>query len=103
MWTIDLTNGDDRASRLQYEGGKVRIGRDAENDVRLSSWRVSRKHAEVFFSNDKVFVRDLNSTDGTSVNGARVTTHGPLLPSDRIEVGPFEIGIDQSDIGRCAD
>jgi pilus assembly protein CpaF len=93
MWTIDLTNGDDRASRLQYEGGKVRIGRDAENDVRLSSWRVSRKHAEVFFSNDKVFVRDLNSTDGTSVNGARVTTHGPLLPSDRIEVGPFSLKV----------
>ena len=93
MWTIDLTDGSSRSTRLQYEAGKVRIGRDLDNEVRLSSWRVSRKHAEIFFSNDKVFVRDLNSTDGTSVNGARVTTHGPLQPSDRIEVGPFALKV----------
>jgi pilus assembly protein CpaF len=93
MWTIQLHNGDGRATQSQHDGGRVCIGRDEHNDIRLSGWRVSRKHAEVFMSNDKAFVRDLDSSGGTMVNGSRVTTHGPLLPSDRIEVGPYALQV----------
>jgi pilus assembly protein CpaF len=93
MWTIDLSNGESGSTRLTRDGGKLRIGRDADNDVRLSSWRVSRRHAEIFVSNDRAFVRDLDSGGGTLVNGKRVTTHGPLDPSDRIEVGPYALKV----------
>jgi pilus assembly protein CpaF len=93
MWTIELSNGQGQPTRLQHPGGKVRIGRDSGNEVRLSGWRVSRRHAEIFVSNDKAFVRDLNSSAGTTVNGERVTTHGPLLASDCIEVGSHAIKV----------
>jgi pilus assembly protein CpaF len=93
MWTIDLSGGGGGATQLKRESSKVRIGRDAENDVRLSGWRVSRRHAEVFVSNDRAFVRDLDSSGGTMVNGDRVTTHGPLLPTDRIEVGSYQLRV----------
>ena len=94
MWTIDLSNGDGASTQLKRTGSRVRVGRDADNDVRLSGWRVSRRHAEIFVSNGKAFVRDLDSSGGTSVNGARVKTHGPLLSSDRIEVGPYALQVE---------
>jgi len=93
MWTIDLSNGDGASTQLKRTGSRVRIGRDADSDVRLNGWRVSRRHAEIFVSNGNAFIRDLDSSGGTSVNGARVKTHGPLLPSDRIEVGAYALQV----------
>jgi pilus assembly protein CpaF len=93
MWTIELHNGGAAPTRLQHDGSKVRIGRDQQNDIRLGGWRVSRKHAEIFVSNDQAFVRDLDSSAGTLVNGTRIDTHGPLLPSDRIEVGAYALQV----------
>jgi pilus assembly protein CpaF len=87
MWTIQLqSNG--QQSNPQFAAGKVKIGKDADCDLRLSGWRVGNKHAELFVSNDQGFLRDLGSSAGTLVNGKSVTTHGPLKPSDKIQVGP---------------
>jgi pilus assembly protein CpaF len=91
MWTIELHHGQGVPTLLQHESGTVRIGRGRQNDLRLSGWGVSRTHAEIFVSDDKPFVRDLDSSGGTMVNGARVATYGPLLPSDQIEVGPYAL------------
>jgi pilus assembly protein CpaF len=93
MWTIELHNGEGGPTQLRHDGGKLRIGRDEQNDIRLAGWRVSRRHAEIFVSNDKAFVRDLDSSGGTTVNGTRIATHGPLQPSDRIEVGPYALQV----------
>ena len=69
----------------------MKIGRDAECDLKLSGWRVSGKHAELFVSNDQGFVRDLGASSKTLVNGAPVTTYGPLKSSDKIQIGPHAL------------
>ena len=45
MWTIDLSNGDGASTQLKRTGSRVRIGRDADSDVRLNGWRVSRRQS----------------------------------------------------------
>jgi hypothetical protein len=62
------------------------LGRGAEADVRLSDTGVSRVHAEVRLEGEVATVADRGSTNGTSVNGRRVST-AVLHDGDVIEVG----------------
>ncbi|HEY3786506.1 MAG TPA: ATPase, T2SS/T4P/T4SS family [Steroidobacteraceae bacterium] len=92
MWTIHLQESSGQQSDPRFVCGRVRIGRDAECDLKLSGWRVGDKHAELFVSNDQGFLRDLGTTSaGTLVNGKAVKTYGPLTPGDKIQVGPHAL------------
>jgi pilus assembly protein CpaF len=93
MWSLSVQPAEGLSSEASFAKAKLKIGRDADNDVKLAGWRVSRKHAELFVSNDQPFIRDLSSTAGTLVNGQRVTTHGPLGPNDTIMVGSHSIKV----------
>ena len=88
MWKIQFQNSSGQNSEPRFSLSKVRIGRDTDCDLKLSGWRVSGRHAELFVSNDQGFVRDLGSSAGTIVNGNAVTTHGPLTARDKIQIGP---------------
>lgn len=52
---------------------RVVIGRDDAADVRLPVKAVSRRHAEIYWSQGRWFIRDLGSTNGTIVDGERIT------------------------------
>jgi pilus assembly protein CpaF len=91
MWSVHLQNNDGPGQDLSFGQGKVRIGRDADNDVKLTGWRISRKHAELFVSNDQAFVRDLDSSAGTLVNGKRISTHGPLGADEIVQIGSYSL------------
>ncbi len=62
------------------------LGRGAEADVRLSDTGVSRLHAEVRVEPGSIVVADLGSTNGTRVNGRRVST-ATLSDGDVVELG----------------
>jgi pSer/pThr/pTyr-binding forkhead associated (FHA) protein len=49
------------------------IGRSAECAIRVVDDKVSRRHAKIWERSGVVFIRDLNSRNGTFVNGERVT------------------------------
>jgi hypothetical protein len=69
----------------------TRIGRDAGNDIALlHDSRVSRYHAEIRREGNSYVLHDLNSKNGTQVNGHRVTRH-TLADGDRIRIGNGEI------------
>ncbi|HRQ40235.1 MAG TPA: FHA domain-containing protein [Chloroflexota bacterium] len=65
----------------------VIIGRAVENDIVISSTRVSREHARVMRQGWRALLEDLGSTNGTFLNGERI--HGPmqLRDGDQIKVG----------------
>jgi pSer/pThr/pTyr-binding forkhead associated (FHA) protein len=72
---------------LQLRAGEtVLIGRSRSCDLALRSPDASRRHAEIVLGASGWLVRDLDSTNGTFVNGERVTER-PLRPGDRIEIG----------------
>lgn len=64
------------------------FGRHQECDVQLNSKKVSRRHCCIAQVNDYLIVRDLGSTNGVKVNGARVA-EGRLVPGDEILIGNF--------------
>ncbi len=68
------------------------IGRGAEADVVVDDAGVSRRHAEVHTDGDRVWVKDLGSTNGTFVDGERVgATGSPLADGSRITLGRTRI------------
>ena len=55
---------------------------------------VSRRHAAFDVAGGVVKVRDLGSTNGTFVNGVRIDRPRPLVPGDRVDIGPFQLTFD---------
>jgi HD-GYP domain-containing protein (c-di-GMP phosphodiesterase class II) len=67
---------------------RLRIGRLSNFEVVLTDSSVSRRHAEVVFTANGWAVRDIGSTNGTFVNGLRVSrAEEKLRPNDILQVG----------------
>lgn len=78
-------------SSREFRGPIVRIGRRTENDLVFDPKRdllVSGHHAEIRHVEGRTLVVDLGSKNGTFVNGERIRAPMPLMPGDRIELGP---------------
>ena len=73
-------------------GQRLSIGKAPDNDLVLADDTVSRHHCELTRANDGVQVRDLGSTNGTRVQGARVT-EAVLQPGAVLKVGEVEIAL----------
>lgn len=86
--TAKLRIGDQSA--LIGSAGAV-IGRSRDCDVLIDDPNVSRRHAELAPSEGGWVVRDLGSTNGVKVNGARVRGEQPLMPGDTIELGTTHV------------
>ncbi len=69
------------------------IGRSPEIDVVINDSNVSRRHAEVWRTSEGVAIRDLQSTNGTFVNGHRVTAVS-LSPRDDITISTLHMRIE---------
>lgn len=66
------------------------IGRGQDVDFQLASPNVSKRHAELVFGGDLVFVRDLNSQNGTFINGHRINGPTPAGENDLIQFADLE-------------
>ena len=73
----------------------LRAGRLASLEIVLDDSSVSRRHAEVRFADGGWFVRDLESTNGTYVNGVRVGPgEQPLRPRDIVQFGKVAVMVE---------
>ncbi len=68
-------------------GDTLAIGRAPENDIVLDDPQVSRHHAQVLRRGEEIVVEDLGSTNGTLVNGRRISEPHVLQPTETIAVG----------------
>jgi pSer/pThr/pTyr-binding forkhead associated (FHA) protein len=74
-------------------GERFLIGRDRDCQLRLRNPLVSRHHAEIWIAGEDVYLRDLNSSNGTYLNGPRVTQEMLLEDGDTVLVGPVEVTV----------
>jgi hypothetical protein len=89
--SIRLSDG----RRMSVGVQPIVLGRSPENTVVLNDPNVSRRHAEIRRRGVDVFVVDLNSTNGTRVNGVRVKEQ-ILNDGDEIEVGTSTVRFEAS-------
>jgi len=68
-------------------GEAIVIGRAVENDIVITSKRVSREHAQVRRTGRKVWLEDLKSANGTFLNGERIQAPAQLQEGDEIAIG----------------
>jgi len=68
-------------------GETITIGRAVENDIVVTSKRVSRQHSRVRREGGEVILQDLDSTNGTFLNDERVMEPTALHDGDRITIG----------------
>ena len=77
---------DENGERLIITEQKLSIGRDKESTMQVVDVEVSRNHAEIRLLNTSFVLIDLQSTNGTYVNGQRVQEH-TLQNFDQIKIG----------------
>lgn len=82
---LEITSGESQGQKIALRAG-LTIGRGPTNSLVLNEPGISRRHAEIVRSEVNWVVRDLNSTNGTFVNGKRITSQ-ILRCGDVIKIG----------------
>jgi len=84
--TIRILDGPDRGKVFHQIATPVTVGREEGNLIQLNDHRVSRNHVKIHESGSAVLMTDLQSTNGTKVNGELVRVW-QLQPGDLVTVG----------------
>jgi hypothetical protein len=85
--TLTMRQGPNPGQRFIVRKGRVTVGRLPDNDISIPDTQVSRHHASIAWEDGQFLIRDLNSANGTSVNGAVLTGPAPLRDGDVIGLG----------------
>src|SRR5215469_1097532 len=72
---------------------KTTVGRVEDNTFQIAEPSVSSHHCEVLTKGDEVIVKDLNSTNGTFINGEKVS-ESPLKPGQILRLGQIEMRLE---------
>lgn len=91
---ITIISGAENVGKSFPVNGTSSIGRSHTNQVILRDAKVSRQHAEIKMRGSECILIDLNSSNGTMVNGQKVHEH-LLSPNDEIQVGDYVLQYQQ--------
>lgn len=83
QWQL-VANGDWLKGQIFPLAQHTVLGRDSECDITIPGTHLSRRHAEIAVSGNKVLVKDLGSSNGTYVNGQKIS-QSELVPGDQIQ------------------
>jgi ABC-type multidrug transport system ATPase subunit/pSer/pThr/pTyr-binding forkhead associated (FHA) protein len=82
-----IKEGPSAGKTYPLEGDEILIGREPNSTLQIDAPGVSRKHARLTFQNNQYLLEDLGSSNGTFVNGERITKSWPLKNGDLISLG----------------
>lgn len=90
MFYLEINFTGVRKDNLTLDKPEITIGRADENDIVLQDYRVSRKHAKIIKKSKAFYVHDLESSNGTQLNGKYVK-RAKLKQDDEIQIGTSTI------------
>jgi hypothetical protein len=90
MAKLILTFHGNPVGETELEKEYTTIGRKSDNDIQVDNLAVSGHHARIIRILNDFFLEDLDSTNGTTVNGTPVTKHA-LNHGDRIDIGKHQL------------
>jgi len=94
MPTLTVIQGPDHGKTFDVDGPTATIGRDHGCEVTLRDPGVSRQHARFAFQNGRCVLRDLDSSNGTFVNGMRIR-NAEIQAGDQIHIGNTILAVGQ--------
>jgi diguanylate cyclase (GGDEF)-like protein len=99
VWFLIIRSSSEELQEYTVKPGSNTLGRDRENDIVLIDNAASNHHAVIHYdsTNDKISIQDLESTNGTFVNGKRIYTSQTLQHEDQVRIGFCLITIIHSD------
>lgn len=97
MWILQSSGEDVEPVTFRLSPGGVKtVGRATGADLILDVALVSRVHCRLEAHSETLEVVDLESTNGTYVNGSRVA-RAHMIPGDRLKVGRIELQVGRTD------
>src|ERR1700704_5280865 len=103
MFTILVNEKGGEQKRLEFDKPEVTIGRVQGNDIILPKGNVSKRHSRIVLKDGKFIIVDLKSTNGTYVNGRKITSPLVVKGSDKIYIGDFILSIEELQAGAGRD
>ena len=93
-WVVYVERGPKELRGVKIRvHGPVTIGRTPGNDIVIGAEYVSSRHARFSMMGQNLFIEDLNSMNGTAVNGHRITVPVALKSGDIVTVGDIDIRV----------
>src|SRR6476469_1953641 len=94
MFTIIISEKGGAERRESFDKNEINVGRVQGNDLMLPKGNVSKHHARLLYRDGRFIVTDLKSTNGTYVNGRKISQATIVREGDKIYIGDFVLRID---------
>jgi len=75
MPLLYILSGPSAGDTYEVKEGTTLVGRGPDNDLQIIEQSISRKHARILFSGERIFIEDLGSQNGTQLNGHPVGSY----------------------------
>ena len=97
MLTVVVHEKGVQTQRFSFKGDSFSIGREDDNDLVLDRVNVSKHHLRFVKAEGRIEVHDLESTNGTYLNGRKVAQPRPIRRTDRVYVGDYILLLEGDD------
>ncbi len=87
---LTLESSGFEPEKFRFKQKEIWIGRSPSCDLSLREKSISAKHARLFFKNRQWWLTDLDSTNGTFLNGERISEPVVVVKGDIIRIGAME-------------
>lgn len=87
QFQLTMRSGPNPGTVYALDGDQLSIGRDSSNEIPVNDAEVSRRHARLSFQGGKYVLEDMGSTNGTFVNGQRLSGPRVLKSGEVISLG----------------
>src|SRR5579863_7281270 len=94
MFTIIISEKGGAERREAFDKNEINVGRVQGNDLMLPKGNVSKHHARLLYRDSRFIVTDLKSTNGTYVNGRKISQATIVREGDKIYVGDFVLRLE---------
>ena len=93
MISLSITDKDGSSTTTTFDKQEVLIGRVKGNDVVLPKTNVSKRHSRIVVKEGRAILVDMKSTNGTFVNGQKISAPRQLVEGDKVFIGDFTIEV----------
>src|ERR1700710_855256 len=98
MFTIIISEKGGAERRETFERNEINVGRVQGNDLMLPKGNVSKHHARLLYRDGRFIVTDLKSTNGTYVNGRKISQATIVREGDKIYIGDFVLRLETGQV-----